>query len=1077
MCKFKKPTSFKICLAAMITTSFLAIIGFFFSKKIIGKLIQSGLKSKIALQASNVDQWGEIPGKYNLELTRNITFFNWKNPEDVKDSNSKLSFQLVDSVILQELNLVSEIEENKDATEISYSLTYSLVDKKKASNSRVYDQEITIPNLYAFGVWQTSKNLDLPSKAMNTFGSLYIGLLQDDVTYLQTVAIGVDQTFFAGALGEFKPVYAKYFQSAGISEAKGLSIYNDNIVGFKDKNTRKYWIQAVIRGWESSDAVHLMQYFDLKINQIVSLFDNLKKPVKSIQNALKNSYQCPGDECSSEYLTMVQFASQNITKHPPSGPSYLSIIQTNATAYGFPEISYFRNKVFYDHISKKEEYKKDCNFTLEQMKIWLNMTETGCVKNYQTLLHPTNIKEFMAMGFSYDNSGDIQDFAPAVPRFHLNNVYQSRILFEYLKYLGTNFSTVGTQEFELTLRCQFFTQGIMPIWQFSIDYLKKSLITALAVSTAKTQKLDCEKSITLSSPAIDKVQLATFCMAGFDENTINRLFSWCGNQTSINYKTVFGNYNFKKISTSLICSEDSNPGSFGAFYKNVHKSLSSNYGCKNEGYCTDHELIAKQWINGSITSNPPQEIQAKFPKAESLSTWFPKIIPEPFEFSVIGQDLDKPVLEDAVKFLFWENAFAQAVIAKSIAEARKGKTDLLNKKMFQSNVKAFENYINHFIINFVFGGVSVKSTVGTFMNGYTSPLMVMAKNTNPILGGDPSVDPKVPLVAPITVVNQTRKTGSKKIKDVDQYVSINKKSYINQIFPYFDGNKTTSVDISPWKVEDPLQGSDNIYPSLLSKSSKPVAYITDLCRYGQTIYSETVKNEKYGLESFRFAMSKKVLDDKYTNPDNEKYYMNLYSGAINLTSVQRTPVFASKLYMKLVNDSVVEKIEMLDKDSKALEFNEETDDVFVDLQPETGIPTRINFDLQTNVEIPFDTLFTDRNNTLLPVFILRRNMAELSDDQFNTIFGDVIKALDMILYLKIGFGGVLVGMVAMLFVTFSRNQELLKNDDDDDLGNEPMLNDEEGDEKKGAFFSGTDTDGMGSKLISAVETESGEDGL
>lgn len=105
---------------------FTAIIGFLISRKIIGKLIQNGLKSELVMKSSNVDKWGEIPGKYNLQMIRNISFFNWKNPENFKNNGEKPIFQRVESVLLQELNQISDIKADSKAAEISYNLTYNL---------------------------------------------------------------------------------------------------------------------------------------------------------------------------------------------------------------------------------------------------------------------------------------------------------------------------------------------------------------------------------------------------------------------------------------------------------------------------------------------------------------------------------------------------------------------------------------------------------------------------------------------------------------------------------------------------------------------------------------------------------------------------------------------------------------------------------------------------------------------------------------------------------------------------------------------------------------------------------------
>lgn len=1075
MCKFKSKGSYHCCLATAIITLFIGVFGAIFTGKIISSLIRKGLKDQVVLKSSNVDSWGNIPGKYGLEVKRKIFFFDWTNSDSYALKDEKPNFKLVEPVTLREMNEISDIKEDTGNDRIRFNLTYNLTELNEGENDDPYKQEITIPNLYAFGVWDTSKNLDVPSKAMTTLGSLYIGLLQDNVTYLATLAVGVDQIFFAGALGHFDNVYAKYFQNAGVDQTKAREIFDDDIMGFGDANTRKYWIQAAVRGLESPDSVHLSQYFNLRNNQLVSIFENLNKGIQAVKIALKNGYQCPGDECDSNFLTLVQLASQNITKYPPSGPSIISIVDTNATAFGYPEISYFFDEVFVKNISPDPIYQKDTNFTLKQMMTLLNMTETGCAKVESTLLHPTNIHVMMQAGFNFEKSGNIQDFSNIVDRFELNNVYQARILFEYLKYLATNFSTVDSQDFELTLRAQFFAQGAIPIWQFAIDNLKSTIVNYLAFQMAKTQKLDCKTSLTLSSPNIDPVQLSVFCMAGFDQTTINRLFDWCGNQTTSNFNNIFGEYKFKKLSVSLLCTQDSDTGSFAYFYDQVHAALSKNYNCQHAEYCTGHELIAKQWINGTITSNPPTEIQDKFPAADSLSKWFPQVIPSPFEFSVIGQGLDKIGVKEANKFLFWENAFAQAVIVKGISEARGGKTDFLKQKLFQTDVKAFEDYMNNFIIDLIFGGMSVKSTVKEFIEGYTSPLMQNIQETNPIIGGDPSVDPTVSLVPKITVLDNTRNTGAGTLKDVDQFTKINDLEYINLISPFFDGNKTTTMIVNPWKIQDKLKGSDNIYPSGLDTKSSPIAYISDLCRYGYTEFKKKVKNEKYGLESYRFAITDKTTQNGYDNPENEKYYMNVYNGAFNLTSVQKTPIFVTKLFMNLLNESIVEKISMVDSQSNPVQFNEDTDDVFLELEPITGIPTRINLDLQTNVEVPFDTLFTKSKETIFPVFMVRRDMDTLSDDQINNIFGDVIKALNFTLYLRIGFIVLATAVLIGTYFIFSNNKGFDEGDDQDgeddgdnqDLGKD-LLTDEEGGKKKGPYESAF-TDGFATKLDSAVD--------
>lgn len=1082
MFKFKSKATYNGCLGITVISLFASILGALFTPKMIMVLIRRGLKDQISLKSSNVKKWGEIPGEYDLKVYRNVTFFNWTNVEAFEANGEKPRFQFVDSVILQELNQVTNIQEDTDNAQISFDLTYNLTGEYTSA----MDQKITIPNLFAFGVWNTAKNLDVPTMAFTALGTLFANLMVDDLTYYQCLSIGVDQTFFNGELGKFEYAYKKYFENTGITQELAKDIWSDNIFGFSNNYTRKYWLQAVDRGFESPDSIRLMDYFGIESHEMISLFENLEKPLNGVKLALKNAYDCPGDECTSQYISLIQMASQNITLFPPIGPVFPSFTNTNTTTFGYIEISYFVKEIFYKKISDEEVYKKDCNFTLEQVSVLLNISKSrdGCAKSDRTLLHPTNIQFFMGVGFKYDKSKNIQDFKPFLDRFGLNNVYQARILFEYLKYIAVDFSTVGTNDPELAARANFFRQGMIQIWEFVVQNLKKVLLNNMAYQMAQDNDLSCIDSLKLSSPNAKQDELANFCGAEkFGKSAVQRLFNWCMNQTNTNFKRTFGEYEFKRISVSLFCWQDSNEGSFAAFYKKVQATLSQKYNCKRPESCNDHELTAMQWVNGTITQNPPESIEDIFPKSPSLSNWFPDYIPSPFEFSVIGKDLDKPSVDDAVLFLFWDNAFAIPVIVKAIGMGRSGDVSFLKKYIYQSDVKAFENYVNSFLIDVVFGGMTLTTTVKDLVEGYTSPIMTQVAEMNPLFGGDPSVDPTVSLVPRISTYPQTRNTGAKDIKKVDKFVKLNGLPYINKEMPYFDGNKSSTYKMNPWKEEDTLQGSDNIYESFLTKDSEPAAYITDIFRYGATQYTKTIKHEKSGLESYRFQIKDSVTANSYDNPDNEKYYMSVYNAAFNLTSVQQAPVFVSKLYMHQMNSSVVEKIDMVDKKGKALEFKNDTDELFLEIQKITGVPTRINLDLQTNVEIPYDTLFTKNEHMVLPVFVLRREMDQLSDDQMTHVFGDVIKALNSQIYIRVVFVLLSLAFLGITFAVLMKNRRLAVKDeiDENDL-NEPILNDDmatttfKDTVNTDKFLSGTDT-AFGSKILSKATMQSEEDGL
>lgn len=58
-----------------------------------------------------------------------------------------------------------------------------------------------------------------------------------------------------------------------------------------------------------------------------------------------------------------------------------------------------------------------------------------------------------------------------------------------------------------------------------------------------------------------------------------------------------------------ICDENVKDG-FGFYYYEVRRELDKIYSCHQtpNSFCSDYELALKQWVNGSITTNPPSLI-------------------------------------------------------------------------------------------------------------------------------------------------------------------------------------------------------------------------------------------------------------------------------------------------------------------------------------------------------------------------------------------------------------------------------------------------------------------------------------
>jgi len=991
----------------------------------------------------NVDTWGNIPGDFGLEVTRNVTMINYTNPEEMFDSSKTPIFQLVDPVILKEYNIISDINLYGD-DKINFTCEYKLeVIKNISTNEAALNQKVTIPNIYALGAWVTTKSYNLTTKAFSALGGLIWTIFVDDVTYMSSLAVGVDTLYFQGKT--FDDINKQVFEQARLTINQATQLWNDPIMGWKDVNTRKYWVQAVVRGFESDDSVILKQYFNLEYAQMEALMSGqLKESIIASTTVLKNGYACPGDACTSEFLGYVQLASQNITLHPPSGPSMESIVDTNTSAFGYPEISYYFSKVFVPKISSDPLYKKSCNFTYEQMQIWFNHTDEGCASTWNTLIHPTNMDVIIRAGLKFRDTQDLGSFNDILERFRLSDVYQARILFEYLNYLAIEFSTVESMDYELTVRSALFYQGMVPLWQGLLLSLKPALVQTTALSLIKTNKIDCPSAVKLSSPLVDNDSIVKFCGNGFAENNVETLYSYCTNRTHINFDATFRQFGFTFLQASQLCDLGTDqPGSTANLLQSAESKISTHYNCGDGTYCNGHELIAIQWVNQSISQNPLPEISSVFPKADSVAEWFPKVIPAPFEYAILSPNMKKPWLEDTLKMLFWERYFASPPIVKAIAEARQGKPKYLQDTFGQDNVKDFEIYLNNFVLNVVFNGTTITDSVGTLMFNYSSPFLESVYTTNPILGGDPTATPMVPLTPISTNITQTRFTGASNLSQVDQFTALNGKSYINAPMLVFDGNQTSMQYVNPWEEEVQVEGSDNVYPSSLTNQTKVTAYITDMFRFGTTTYVKDIDQIR-GLKTLRFRISDDTLADNYTVPSNSRYYQFGYNGAINMTSVQRTPIFLTRMFMFGFNKSVANRISLIDQKGNPLTYNEDTDDLFLDIEPNTGVPMKINFDLQTNVEIAQDSLFEIPTTFMMPIFLLRRNMAGLNNHQIDEIFGDLLLANNIAFYGRWTAAGLaIVGLLVLVLVMVNNNGIGQKDNDREttDSKDEPLFND------------------------------------
>lgn len=995
----------RICLSAAsflsISLAICAIVIFFIIESIIEDKISEQVSSQVVMTKDNPDQWGNLPGKYDVDLQRQITFFNFENAEEVFLEGKKPILKEKPSIFLKEKNEVFSISESDEGDLINFINKYSFYNEREGEADDPLEQIIEIPNVYALGVWITASKPDDKTAAFNGIAGLLSGLLKADSIYMGVLNSGVYTTVVEGKT--FQEIYDGIFKNAGLTIEKSELIWNDPLFGWKQDKTFIEWVRAAQEGQKSDSAVELAKYFDLRsgvISKLTGRSSSIATSLLALKPILARAYGCPRLVCNSVYLANIQLTSQRVTAKPPSGPKNPSVASTNDTLYGYPEISYFQKEYFEKNIDPGEDYKnavfgKKLAETLLEVDLSDPQNFTT-VKKRTSLVHPKNLDFLLKAGEKFDENKDLEEFKKVVAMLQLESVYQARILYEYAKYMGQKFTTYYSEEQQLPVRATFFSQATSTIFQLMKDRLKFDLVTALAEPKLKDK--DCEEVLTKSlGKSLPAETVVKFCENWPKKPFIKNWISYCNNRTTDNFKERYEETGLTKIQADEICDKDNDiPETLGEWFDELDKELGEHYGCRS-GFCTEYELVARQWAIGDIVSNPPSG--TSFKPGISFKDWYPDLIPSNVEFFLVEKSLSKLDLSQALQVLFWDGMFSNLAVVKGVVEAREGKLEYFQSKFFQTNIKAFESYMNKIIVKVAFGGFTIRASARDLLLGYHSQILQEAKDTSPLEGGDPSVDTVLGLMANNTEVVQTRNTGKMDLKMVNQYVNVNNRPFINLLLKNWDGDDVKEEVTNPWKEKVGLRGSDNVYAPGLGTETGPAVYISDFCRFGETVFTKEVKYGK--IQSYRYSIDSKSMESGLTNPENLKYNMEKYNGAFNATIIFTSPIFITKVYLASMDDSEKQKVQMLDSENAEVEFEEERDDLSLDIQPDTGVPVRIGLCIQINAEIRKDTLFSAGFDGVIPIFHLRRKSL-LNKEQRKEIFGDLVVARQAKFYIKWG---------------------------------------------------------------------------
>lgn len=980
--KFESPTKFKWTAGCLCCLTVILINVAIFVGMVVESAVNKKIQETVVMTKSNVDVWGEVPGKYDIMVKRNLTLFNIVNPDDIF-TGKPIEVKHTEPIFIREKHTCDDKVFTNEDDLVSFNQTYTYdVAMDQKEYDRICNQNVTVANIYALGAWDTAgKRLNMSQKAFYTLGSLLTSMVADDNIYYESLALGMMYLYID--LNTFDQLYAKDFQPAGISKEKAQWIYEDSLHGWKNNVTIKRWMQAVDQGAESDLTMYLADYFNIDYDQISRLASGrFGKAVKEIAMLIKTNYDCPSagtKDCDSNFLAAIQVGRQDVTLRPPPPViPFASLGGKNLSVFGMPEFSYFYNDYFTVYIETDPAYK-GTNLTIQQSVSLFTFDASGYVLDLKTTLaHPMNMDKLIRAGMNFEKTRKLSDFKDIDLQLNVNNLYLTRGLYEYSKYLATNFSSSGLDNMQLATKTKWAQSVIADNIAGLLSTLKPMLQVEFAYTYLTQNKKECSTLLknTLLNPSSTVIN--NFCQSGWTREAIKTLYRFCNMPTTSFYQKnkdkLFG---FSYMQMNLLCdTSDDVDDSLGDSLRQADLNMGKQYDCNNT-HCSHLELTLKQITNATITMNPP--VGSNLQAAKSISSWLPQVFPKPFELKYFldksGQSIDPISYADAKETWDWNNLQSPLFQSKALADYYNKNETLIKTRAHFSSSQVLESYINYLTLENFLGGVTYTGKICDIIYGFAPDIVTKMRLTPPLLGGDPSTPEFVSMNPNNSWVQQTRYTGKKDLNKVGNFYAAFGSRNIVMMKQFWDGKRVYNGTQNPWGEDIPLVGGDSQFIPHSNPDATQTGYITDLYRFAHSKFVEKA-TKNLGLEAYKY---KGTDNEGEISSENAKYYMYQYKNMMNLTSVKQAPIFISKMGFQEANSSIQDNVKFYDNNGAPFVWQDEMDG-FLYLEPRTGAPFDISVNFQINLDLSADNLFATKSNFVLPVFLLRRRMS-LSDKQ------------------------------------------------------------------------------------------------
>ena len=980
-------------------------------------MLSTQAAEKSMLKSDSYNQWGQVPGEFGVDIARTYTFFNFTNPFEVFFFNETPQFVQTKGYVYQEYqNLLNTTYssgngDDDDSTVVDFNYQQYMLSRNARNASS--DDLIQTLNLGPLGFWYTAHRLPDYQFATYTLGQLVTSLELDIPTTLQSSAIKFQCLTNQQTTNDF-------LNKAGITDPDILDlIWNDPVNGLATAGTLPYWVHAIAHGPQSGSAKILGDYFYLNSSQVNLLFRSngqLATCVSGLNISIQNAYSCDTNPCDPHYLVTLQLSSQGVTLHPAGGAVQPedSVTFFNRTAVGYPEISLYLTKYFIPTYNvSPDDY--DITFPMNITTNLLNYSASEGSKyntNQDTLLNVGNIMFMYQVGEAFDQKGNLTNLTllePISARFGLSSLQHAHVLYKYVQYLEQEFAekrSLKGGKGQLSIG-QFASAALYENFIGASDFVLQDLTARLILKSMATNKMNCIDLLVNSTSGLLSTDSASqICasdhIAPFGTDSLKFFIEACNNEGGPEYTTMTDQLGFTRAEISIFCGSATDQ-TFLGMLQYSQSYLKLNYNCsvafKSSGRCSAHEIAVLQWSSSVITQNIPPLLQGDFKTALSFSDWYPELFPKPFEYYAVLNKLSKKFNASDIqpmdygtanKLLTFDVLFSQTQIQNAILFFENQSWDDFATAFFNVTPYPLVTYIRYIMIEVAMGGLAQTRTVNDLLWGYNDPFLLQIKNANPILAGDPSLNPFVNLAG------QNSSADGASAYPVSMYTGTNDSTLTRKIityfnesiitFPdaYFDGSDVIPVNTNPWRENISFVGTDGAvnHPGL-STSDVVDLYISDINFQTQLSYSQ-VTDVKNGLDTYRYTLVPKALSNSSNNPDNDKWFFDKWDGVINISKIHKAPLFVCKGHFYGADQTLFNAVEMYSDENKTKNISPSADDeLYIDIEPYSGVAIGVSANLQVNYEFTQDDLFTNPNYALLPIVITSRTMS-FSDSQVRT---------------------------------------------------------------------------------------------